>query len=110
MPHSLRRSFALALLFALAVLTVPVAAEEASQGVTLANKGNATLYVLAWLGEKPRCEQKKELKRATLAAGETAVIETGGHAICWCFAADAKTKSCMTAMSTAEPGAKRSVR
>ncbi|QQR73025.1 MAG: hypothetical protein IPJ17_16270 [Holophagales bacterium] len=102
------RSFAAAC--ALAAFALPVLAADAGSAISLTNKTDRPYHVIARTGEKERCEQKKEIHKLTIAPGETATIESGGKDVCWCFAADPRTDSCMEAMSKSKPGSLRTIR
>lgn len=83
---------------------------QGGNGVTFMNEGKGAVQVFARFGEASACNDKAQDTRLKIKGGETATIDSGSSAVCYCLSRPDRLNNCSSGWFKAEPGAKLRLR
>ena len=79
-------------------------------GVTFMNEGKGAVQVFARFGEENECSDKAQGTQLKIKGGETATVDSGSSAVCYCLSRPDRLNTCPSGWFKAEPGAKLRLR
>ena len=102
-----RRVSALGLIAGVALTAAALAADTTSNsnGVTFVNGGNHHVYVYTRYGEGS-CEGKPQSQTASIEAGQSVSIDSGGSSVCFCLQVPER-RGCPSGWSEVKAGGTR---